>query len=592
MQGRGGYDADARALFARFTTPPTSARKKIINDLIVALKGAGVWSKLDILYVMAAHDAQAARQNWITDACNLSEVNAPSFTIDEGYSTDVTGSKYLTTNYNPGDGGEHHYKLNDAHLGIWSKTSGSLANAVDLGARVSSTNSRATIITRSAGNAFDASINQNAAFNAATINDGSGHFVGVRRGSGAVESYKNGTSIATGSNASTAIPNLEWLIGACNQAGTPTLFSTRQYSFAHAGAQLSGTEVDAIYDAFSTFLDAINPFGAEFDDFGFSFSGADQHRGGVCAPNGKSFMIRREYPIFTIVRQDGSVDQKHMGLEGVTLNTSGGCVGADGKIYSGPRDSEFVLIIDPEIEEARTETFGGLIPAGQNKWTDAVLGDDGIVYCIPSIAQEILRIDTNGPTPTASMSNMGASWDPGGDTTGHIMWVSGLRVPDGRIFCTPYNASSVLIIDPAAGTAEIETFGLTFGGVGTNLWTGAALGDDGLMYCPPRSGGDILVVDPVNMTAFRTDYGLNLSGNDMWARAVNLGNGWIVALPSRSDSALAINTSEQRARLIPVAGISALTDPAFIGGVRHSNGKVYCPPRFAEKMMILTPRAT
>lgn len=61
------YEAQAEtdALVARMEIAPSAARKKLIDDLIVELKSWGIWQKLDLLYILAAHDAQAARLNWV-----------------------------------------------------------------------------------------------------------------------------------------------------------------------------------------------------------------------------------------------------------------------------------------------------------------------------------------------------------------------------------------------------------------------------------------------------------------------------------------------------------------------------------------------
>ena len=61
------YEAEATALFARFSTDPGTTRKDAINTCIASLKTAGVWSKLDCLYVFAAHNETDAKLNWIQD---------------------------------------------------------------------------------------------------------------------------------------------------------------------------------------------------------------------------------------------------------------------------------------------------------------------------------------------------------------------------------------------------------------------------------------------------------------------------------------------------------------------------------------------
>jgi hypothetical protein len=98
--GEGGAyiftNAEAAALVARFTTQPTNARKALIDTFVGSLKTAGVWSKLDALYVTAQFDAQAAQRNWIADQYNLTPANAPTFTADRGYAGNGT-SAHLTT---------------------------------------------------------------------------------------------------------------------------------------------------------------------------------------------------------------------------------------------------------------------------------------------------------------------------------------------------------------------------------------------------------------------------------------------------------------------------------------------------------------
>ncbi|HXC20220.1 MAG TPA: hypothetical protein VNV13_01980, partial [Steroidobacteraceae bacterium] len=61
-----GYLTQSCAIFAAFTTPPTTSRKVIINTLVNALLNGSTdtWDKMDVLYVMAAADSQAASINW------------------------------------------------------------------------------------------------------------------------------------------------------------------------------------------------------------------------------------------------------------------------------------------------------------------------------------------------------------------------------------------------------------------------------------------------------------------------------------------------------------------------------------------------
>jgi hypothetical protein len=87
---RGGrrLDPDAAALIARMSVAPDGARASLISTTIASLKAAGLWSKFDFLYFLAAHDAQAGRLNWTGAAGTLVATNSPTFTADRGYAGD------------------------------------------------------------------------------------------------------------------------------------------------------------------------------------------------------------------------------------------------------------------------------------------------------------------------------------------------------------------------------------------------------------------------------------------------------------------------------------------------------------------------
>ncbi len=56
---------ETAGLLARMSVPPSPARRTHIDTLVKSLIAAGLWTKLDALYLLAAHDAQAARLNLV-----------------------------------------------------------------------------------------------------------------------------------------------------------------------------------------------------------------------------------------------------------------------------------------------------------------------------------------------------------------------------------------------------------------------------------------------------------------------------------------------------------------------------------------------
>lgn len=244
--------AEAAALVARFTNEPSASRVTLIDEFVTALKAAGVWSKLDALYVMAAADEQAAQRNWIADAYNLTAVGAPSFQADRGYTGAI--GKYLDTGLNPSVAASG-FTANSGHLGVWGRTSGALSG-VALGARQSFSSKNSMVTGRLTGDQAHFAINRNGTNTAASA-DGVGHFVANRSGAAASQGYKNGVSVASDTAATDAITDLPFFVLGLNQAGAHAAAYLGQLSIAHIGASLSAQEVSALYNAASAYMQAV-----------------------------------------------------------------------------------------------------------------------------------------------------------------------------------------------------------------------------------------------------------------------------------------------------------------------------------------------
>lgn len=241
----GGYLPEASALFARMTTPPSTARKALINTLIGSLIDAGVWSESDCIYVMAAHDAQAARLNWIADQYNLTPVNSPTFTTDRGYAGDGSTS-YLNTGFAPGNG---KALQDDHHFALWNRTNVA-ANVANAGSSLLS------IGTRSATDSY-ATRSAHATASVVANANGSGFFA-LRRNIGA--SYmrsRNAVGFADSGSSSSAFSGTSTIfIGGRNNAGLTTP-SSDQIAHLGVGGYFDGTALTAYYNALNTYMTAI-----------------------------------------------------------------------------------------------------------------------------------------------------------------------------------------------------------------------------------------------------------------------------------------------------------------------------------------------
>lgn len=98
-----GLDADYQAVLDYATTQgytlPSASQQTLQNQLVVDLKAAGIWSKLDTFAVFATDgNSDFALIDWIR-LSQYTAVNSPTFTADQGFSGNGT-SAYIDTNFN------------------------------------------------------------------------------------------------------------------------------------------------------------------------------------------------------------------------------------------------------------------------------------------------------------------------------------------------------------------------------------------------------------------------------------------------------------------------------------------------------------
>jgi len=118
-------DIDYASVLARgaslgYTLPDEALQVKQ-NTLVVSLKSAGIWSKLDVLWVYATNNSNMGTLNFKNPSAHqASLVNSPLFTANQGFKGNASTS-YLNTNFNPATSGVQ-YTLNNASRFIYLKT--------------------------------------------------------------------------------------------------------------------------------------------------------------------------------------------------------------------------------------------------------------------------------------------------------------------------------------------------------------------------------------------------------------------------------------------------------------------------------------
>jgi hypothetical protein len=236
---------ESNTLFARMTTPPTETRKGLIDAVIVSLKTNGIWTKLDALYMFAAADAQASLLNWKSTSFNATNVSATAFATDVGYTGDGA-SDYIDSNFNILTGG--NYTQDSACFFGWSNTTGQEAKTfmgTTVGVGFNRIYPRWT--TDFAFYLINASTGELSVANA----NGSGLWSVNRSTSTAVQLYRNGSSLHSGSQTS-AVPgsdDMRFLAGVD--------FSAKQCLCGGIGGSLTATEQTNLYNALHIYLQTV-----------------------------------------------------------------------------------------------------------------------------------------------------------------------------------------------------------------------------------------------------------------------------------------------------------------------------------------------
>ncbi|MAS05358.1 MAG: hypothetical protein CL534_11830 [Ahrensia sp.] len=120
----------AAELYARMAVRPTRQRRSLIEVLIYALVEQDIWDRLDGFYVMAAHDIQAARLNWVGCMQDLTSVNGPVFEVDSGFEGDGVSSYLDSCTLGPE---LENFKPNDATMGIFCNDTPASRGGLDIG---------------------------------------------------------------------------------------------------------------------------------------------------------------------------------------------------------------------------------------------------------------------------------------------------------------------------------------------------------------------------------------------------------------------------------------------------------------------------
>lgn len=242
-------EAESVALFAAMSSQPDSARKVLINTLIAALKAAGVWSKIDVMWVLAAHHEQAGRLNWKSPGSfTITVVNSWTFTTDRGFAGDgVSGNG--DTGFAPSTDAVQ-FTQNNGLIGVYQRTGGGNGNEPF---SINNASDRLRVA-GGTGTSTRANVNSSTQVNGPSGGTQPIHAMGRRSDSSNISVLRDGVQVTAPTSASSSAilsGNMRFGVKA---NGT---FVSHQVAAGHLGAYLDDTEAAALYSALHTYMVAI-----------------------------------------------------------------------------------------------------------------------------------------------------------------------------------------------------------------------------------------------------------------------------------------------------------------------------------------------
>ncbi|MDO8901672.1 MAG: hypothetical protein Q7V15_09980 [Phenylobacterium sp.] len=251
VRGVRALHAETEAVAAAMTVAPDSRRTALMDNLVAALKTAEVWPRLDALFVMAAHDAQAAGVNWIApEGAGLTPVNGPDFQPDLGYQGDGSTS-YLETGFVQASWIK--YKIADHHAGVF--VVGGEGTGTAFG------NSRNRLQPRTSGGQFLTRSN-NTTSDQRPVESGLGHSAMSRTEGERYQVFKDGVVLGTPEIANASLASQPIVLLGYGTASAPAGLTGWRLGAAHFGAGLSAAQLAVIHAALETYLRGVSAWPA------------------------------------------------------------------------------------------------------------------------------------------------------------------------------------------------------------------------------------------------------------------------------------------------------------------------------------------
>jgi len=240
-------DADASAFFtASGLTGATN--QSAINQLVVNLKAASIWTKMKAIYPMIG--GTAALHKW--NLKDPQDTNAAfRLVFSGGWVHTINGATPNGVNAFANSFLVPNTILtqNNTHISYYSRTNSNLTE-VEIGAANGGNSfDNKLVLEIRTGNLTYYNINSTSTYITHTDTDSKAFYVGNRTASNVVNGWRNNLKLATGTTASATPSTASVYLGAINRNGTVAFYSTKQCAFASLGDGLTDAEIGNFYTA-------------------------------------------------------------------------------------------------------------------------------------------------------------------------------------------------------------------------------------------------------------------------------------------------------------------------------------------------------
>jgi hypothetical protein len=242
--GGAAFDADAQSFFTASGVSDLT-QKNAVNQLVLDLKSNSLWAKMKALYPVVGGNATA-------HSYNLKNTAQYQLSFSSGWTHSSTGmlpngtSAYANTGINPST----VLSSTSGNIGFYSRTNNN-GNTLDFG--VSAIGIRLYLCTNFNGSTGYAGYNGEFSYSATNTN---GLYSLGRLSSfdSNVKLIRNGsTSIYDNNPSNLGLPNGSLYLGASNENGLATFFSSRELALSYISDGLTPTQVSNLYTCIQTF---------------------------------------------------------------------------------------------------------------------------------------------------------------------------------------------------------------------------------------------------------------------------------------------------------------------------------------------------